>query len=774
MDDRPMKPREIDLNGPWQLQFGRQVQAARQMAQPEIPDGWTTLDAIVPGNVELDLIRAGQLPVDLDRGDNIYLLRGLEANQWWYRRQFELSAEHLSGTKWQLVLAGIDTLAAIWLNGAKLGVVENMLIPHRLDVTGVLRTGANEIVVGIDSPVLAARETPVAAGEWALENNWESLTIRKAAHGFGWDIMPRAVSAGLWRPVWLESQPETRFRDVYLATTAVNAARGSARLLVRWDAATPEWPLDDWSVCLAVSDPAGGVTRFEHQVPVICVHGLIECDVAGVEYWWPRGYGAQKLYEVCLELRDGQGRTRAEWTSRFGFRTVELRRTDLAGPEGEFAFVVNGERVFAKGTNWVPLDAFHSRDADRLAETLALVVDLNCNIVRCWGGNVYESERFFAECDAHGIMVWQDFALACALYPQTAEFHARIRAEAEAIIPLLRNHPSLVLWAGNNEIDAFYEFAKPTCDPNEDDEISRRVLATACRRLDPWRPYLPSSPYYSPALWKLGAPLDRRPEDHLWGPRDDFKGRFYGSSRCHFVSEIGYHGCPAVSSLERMMSPGRLWPWPGNDDWLTHAVRPMRRGAIHNGRIKLMADQIGVLFRAAPDRLEDFVFASQFSQAEAVKHFIELFRTAQGRRSGIIWWNVRDGWPQISDAVVDYYGARKIAYEVIRRVQTDVCVMVAEPERGAHRIVAVNDTRREVRLEAEIRTSRGVVFQGRGVIPPNGWTVLGTVAASPAPDFYRIEWRDGASAGRNHYLAGPRPFDLNTCRDWYRAAGLAG
>ena len=253
--------------------------------------------------------------------------------------------------------------------------------------------------------------------------------------------------------------------------------------------------------------------------------------------------------------------------------------------DGEFAFVVNGKRIFVKGSNWVPLDAFHSRDHQHLQKTMDMVADLNCNMIRCWGGNVYESNRFFERCDREGVMIWQDFSFACALYPQTPEFHNKVRREAEAIIPLLRNHPSLVLWAGNNEIDAFYTFAKPGCDPNVDDVISREVLASACRRLDPWRDYLPSSPYFGPELWKIGAPHDQRPEDHLWGPRDDFKGPFYTSSNAHFVSEIGYHGCPSRTSLEKMMTPENLWPWQENEEWLTHAVRPQPHGTAYNYRI---------------------------------------------------------------------------------------------------------------------------------------------------------------------------------------------
>ncbi len=756
------------------LKYGPQQQAAVRMADPEIPEEWEQLPAQVPGNVELDLIRAGKLPADLDRGNNIYKLRELENHQWWYSRTFEASALR-EGERCELVLEGVDTLASIWLNGERIATLENMLIPHRIDVTESVCSGENRLVVGIDSAVLAAREYPVHPGELALENAWESLHIRKAPHGFGWDIMPRMVSAGLWRGVYLERVPETRFRSVYTATPSVDVAKRSAWLRLNWDIESTQWPVDDWTVRLTISPIEGDAVVFQKDFPVLCLAACQRLDVKEIDLWWPKGSGRTALYRIRLELLDGTTRLLAVWEGRHGFRTVALERTDTttADGDGEFAFRVNGEKIFIKGTNWVPLDAFHSRDAERLEETLDRVVDLNCNMIRCWGGNVYEDQPFFDRCDEEGILVWQDFAFACALYPQAPEFLDKVRHEAETLIPLLRNHPCLALWAGNNEIDYSYHAALPKLDPNKADRISREVLATACRQADPWRDYLPSSPYFSSELWKLGCPDDRRPEDHLWGPRDDFKGCYYTSSSAHFVSEIGYHGCPARTSLEKMMTAENLWPRQGNDEWLTHAVRPQLRSTEFNYRIELMAHQIEVLFGAVPETLDDFICASQISQAEALKFFIERFRIGKGRRSGILWWNVRDGWPQISDGIVDYYGAKKAAYEVIKRVQQDVCVMLDEPVDGMHEVVAVNDTLDPVMLFATVSADGEERLDGGFKVPANGRLSLGWVSAYGVPVFYTIEWKCRGEFFNNHYLAGSRPFDLARCRRWYALAGLA-
>jgi beta-mannosidase len=223
-----------------------------------------------------------------------------------------------------------------------------------------------------------------------------------------------------------------------------------------------------------------------------------------------------------------------------------------------------------------------------------------------------------------------------------------------------------------------------------------------------------------------------------------------------------------------MMTPERLWPWKDNEEWLTHAVRPQPRGTAYNYRIPLMAGQVRLLFGGVPDGLDDFVFASQFSQAEALKFFIERFRMAKGLRSGILWWNVRDGWPQISDAVVDYYGERKLAYQVVRRVQRDVCVMLAEPQAGSQAVVAVNDTLRAVELQATVSCGGEALLDAKAGLPANSVVVLGGVRESAGRALRRIEWRCEGSVFRNHYLAGPRPFDLAECRSWYASEGIGG
>ena len=613
----------IKLDGIWKLSYGQQTQDAPATPQELAASYWPTIEAQVPGNVELDLINAQILPGDIERGDRIYALREFETCRWWYQTNFQTPTLE-AGQRLELVLDGLDCMGSIWLNGHEVGQTDNMLIPHRFDVTDFLNKDKNELAVRIDSAVLEGRRHECQPLEFAFQTNWEALNVRKAPHMYGWDIMPRLVSAGLWRSVRLETVEPTRWRSVYWTTIRAEPESGKATLCVDWDFVTDRLDIDDLLVRIRLTRNGRDVHSSEH--PVMSVHGRTMLELDNVEFWWPRGSGDQPLYDVTVELLDQN--VIDTYRGAIGIRTINLMRTPITTAEspGEFVFVVNGEKIFVKGTNWVPLDALHSRDSQHMKATCEMMADLNCNMVRCWGGNVYEDHEFFDFCDRNGVMVWQDFALSCAIYPQDDDFARRIRYEAAVIVKKLRNHASLALWAGNNEIDEIYSWGGFKLDPNTD-HISRKVLAEVVRQLDPMRDYLPSSPYRSPEIMQHEAdPYYLKPEDHLWGPRDNFKGPFYTGSPANFVSEIGYHGCPDPASLAEMMDPDYLWPWQDNEQWLTKAVRPHPDETAYNYRIQLMSSQIEVVFDALPDNLNDYALASQISQAEAKKFFIERWR----------------------------------------------------------------------------------------------------------------------------------------------------
>ena len=762
-------PLTLDLCGTWSFAYTQDnpVQGITGMEQAQHA-GLCFHEAQVPGNLELDLERNGLLN-DPFYGMNTTQLRELEFVHVWYVRRFRVDS--IPDCRAELVFEGIDCCASIFLNGALLGEVDNMLVEHIFDVTGQL-CQENELLVHVRPALLAAKDYPYPANVATFATGYESLYVRKAPHMYGWDIMPRAVSAGLWRPVSLRFRPVERIKALYLETSHLSSDRKRAELRLTYVAATQGSATDEYRLCLEGSCHH---SSFSETVKLFFDAGSHRFSLDAPQLWWPNGYGAPDLYKVhATLLKNGEELDRHEFN--FGIRSVRLERTSTttADGQGEFCFYLNGERVFAKGSNWVPLDAFHSRDLERTEPVIDLAVQAHCNILRCWGGNVYESDRFFDLCDVKGLMIWQDFAMGCAVYPQDEEFSRRIADESRKVIRRLRQHPSLILWAGDNECDLAYGWHGQG-DPNRN-VLTRKILPEILRQEDPHRPYLPSSPYVDDVAFKTGE--DYIPEYHIWGPRGYYKAEYYQKALCHFASEIGYHGCPSPESVRQFISPEHVWPYQNNPEWNLHSTAPVPGVSFtreENYRVELMANQIRELFGKVPDNLDDFSFASQATQAEAKKTFIEMFRAGKWRRTGIIWWNLMDGWPQFSDAVVDYYFRKKLAYDVITRSQQHLGLMLEEPVGCAQRLVASNDTLQSHLLDYKITDleSEKELVCGEAVALANQATPLAVIPYDPESQrFYLIEWKSELGEGRNHYLAGKPPFQLRQYREWLRKAGF--
>lgn len=758
----------FSLNGSdWMLSYWKQP--AEPVTSPEqMGDvGAKTIPAVVPGNVELDLVSAG-LADDPMTGGNVNGFRKWEGFQWCYSKTFRAPKIN-QGERLRLFFGGIDCLAEIWLNGIHVGSADNMLIEHAYDVTdAIVQGGANTLQVIIRSAVLEGQNHIL--GTFSIGNfpSEESTYTRKAPHMFGWDIMPRLVSAGLWRKVELQVLEPVRFEDVNYMTARLDTASRHVSLYVDAQVKMPFDKFDKTRIVYTLSRNGKQKYRYENAIVSPQFRSVMELDEA--DLWWPGGYGEPALYDAEAEIVDADGNVLAKDKKRIGLRTIALERNEINLPDapGKFCFIVNGERIFAHGTNWVPLDALHSRDKAHLAETIGMAVDLNCNIIRCWGGNVYEDDDFFDLCDENGILVWQDFVMGCTFYPQREDFARKIEEEVISVVMKLRNHPSLALWSGNNEDDAAlrWSMAPFNLDPNRD-VITRKVIPGVLYEFDPTRPYLPSSPYYSEEVYKHGGADEFLPENHLWGPRGYYKDPFYTDPKCSFVSEIGYHGCPNRESLEKMMTKGCVYPWvhdfQWNEEWLTKSVRRFPVQGQTNDRNNLMINQVRKVFGDVPRNLDDFIFASQSVQAEAMKYFIELWRSRKGDKNGIIWWNVRDGWPLISDAIVDYYGSKKMAYYFIRNVQKDVCVMINDSDGSGNPLVAVNDTRSSAEGKVkvvDVATGK-VAYSSDFCVPANGKSVIARLPECNEAGMWLIMYETGNVKLMNHYLCGKAPYDID-------------
>ena len=354
-------------------------------------------------------------------------------------------------------------------------------------------------------------------------------------------------------------------------------------------------------------------------------------------------------------------------------------------------------------------------------------------------------------------------------------FQARFRREAEIVVKERRQHACIALWAGDNENDSGYVgWWGLYRDPGQN-RLTREVLPQVLQRLDPHRPYLPSSPFITPSIVALKGNERIGPEQHLWGPRDYYKSNFYANNNACFASETGYHGCPAPKSIEKFISPDKIWPYHDNEEWQLHSTSPVPDMRLFDGRVQLMEKQVRELFGTVPDNLASYALASQISQAEAKKFFVELFRTMKWRRTGILWWNLMDGWPQFSDAIVDYYFNRKLAYQYLKRSQMPLCLVLREPSHWEQGLIACNDTRIDLKVRYSVtdQSSGQVVLEGEGTAWRDASTELGRIPFSMGSHrLYVIRWGSDLGTGANHYLAGNPPFDFAQYGSWMLGSGL--
>jgi Beta-galactosidase/beta-glucuronidase len=749
----------ISLDGDWRLAYGEHglFDCELTCVWDVTAAGLPVIAAVVPGNFELDLERAGVIG-EIYYGTNILDIQKYENYHMYYFCEFDYAPDGKYSDV--LFFEGLDCFAEVFVDGVKIGGCNNMLVEQVFEIPkSLLTSGKHELFVHITPAVVAARDIDLPPYVHAMRYSWDSLYVRKAPHMYGWDIMPRAVSGGIWKHVYIDRRPVNRIDDVFMYTNSVSENGGDAVVTFVYNAKILTGDIRRYKIRIFAHcvDKA-----FEVYTKMWHTSGDFRVTVHDAQLWYPRNYGAASLYNVTAELYfDDEIVDSVKFES--GIRIVQLNRTSTtdADGNGEFCFVVNGKKIFAMGTNWVPVDAFHSRDEERLPEILPMLDDIGCNIVRCWGGNVYENDLFYEYCDKNGIMVWQDFAMACAVYPQDAPFCKMLEDEVTSVVKRLRNHPCIALWAGDNECDQAYSWNfsgyAGTNDPNKN-VLTRKVIPGVLRNHDFTRPYLPSSPYIDEYAYSSGTAIS---EDHLWGSREYFKSDYYMNAVCHFASEMGYHACASPESLAKYIPEESLWAYSGSivDDpnWIAHCASPeIEKGVSpYYYRIGLMYRQVRTMFGDIPGNLNEFALASQISQAEAKKYFIERFRISKWRRTGIIWWNLIDGWPQISDAVVDYYLDKKVAYDYIKRSQTDFCMMFDEPRDGYLQLFAANDTESEKAVKFSVKDdANNVIFSGEFTVSAH---VSLPIERIPAPSdvgkFYFIEWDDGEKAGENHYVA---------------------
>ena len=720
-----------------------------------------SLSATVPSTVHSVLQDAGMIPGDLFKPGVENQLTWIGEQTWKWTTDFPAQEDWRTHEHVELVCDGLDTLAKVSINGSLVGQVENMFRRYRWDIRPWLRDGSNRIEIDFDALAPALREfstdPALVDGVEVAAMIGDVQKLRKMACNFGWDWGPKFPTVGPWKPIHIELRNGPRFETVRVDQRHAN---GRVELILE-----PEILDSDPSCHIEAGLFLNGasVGQFEGRRLVI----------DNPKLWWPLGLGEPTLYELRVHLV-GEEAVRDSWTRKIGLRRVQCRQLDDAIGRS-FEFVVNGVQVFATGANWIPDDIFPHRISEATyRQKLEAAARSNMNMMRVWGGGIYEPDCFYDLCDELGIMVWQDFMFACGLYPTFRDgWLENVRAEAEQQVKRLRHHASLVFWCGNNEIE--HNFVAQKWGPMKGmhssnamsfadyDRLFSGVLGATVRVHDPEKDYISASPH--DPVDRNRWPADRHGDNHYW------EAWFWGvpfidqrSSHHRFVSEFG---CQSLPSLAMMSQIGLDPDAPYSKD----AIAFYQRCGEGTERLETYLERE---FGALPATMGDAVWQSQIMQGLALKYAVEHWRTSGGRSRGALFWQFNDCWPAISWSVLDHLGHEKHSLPMVRRSYAPIMIAVIESRGGCCvQALAMNETARPVDVEfrssvfdmkgnllKSVRPESGTIQPG-GVVKDFGTIELmqeARAAGGPGNVFAHLELRmnGGTISSDCVFLAAPR------------------
>ena len=681
----------LNLGGDWRIRFTDYIRGKLEFATRDTTDDRRYIPATVPGEVHLDLWKAGII-ADPYVGTNVLAARWVEEMVWSYRREFDAPSEALAnGTRCWLDFQGLDLAATVVLNGIKVGEHANFFYPCRIDVTGKLRPARNVLAVHLDSGVHAVRDKPsegLAGRDFQLtKRNW----LRKPQCQFGWDWSQRLINVGIHKPVHLEwTTDPVRFDQlVPLAEVSPDLSQGTVR--VRWfveglrqgaEAQKAQVRLQMLGASIDM------VTDVEIKPGLNPIEATL--TVPTPLLWWPVNHGMPNRYSLKATLSI-DGRIVGERTTRIGFRRIVVNQDPHPDRGRYFIIEINNRPIFCKGGNFVPADMIFARlDRDRYAKLVDLALEENFNMLRVWGGGLYESDDFYDLCDEKGILVWQEFIYACARYPMTDQaFYDDAKREAVYQIRRLASHPSLIVWCGNNENEVgnwHWGYDKGVVLP--DYAFFHLTLRRLMQQEDPTRYYQPSSPFSPDAL---PPTQDDVGDQHPWSvgfANTDF--RDYRKMICRFPNEGGMLGPTALPTVRACLAGGDenigSFAWQIHDNSIDTWGEPSYTDNI-------ITQWLGKDIRGLS--VEEYVYWGGLVQGEALREYIENFRRRMFDSSSAIFWMYNDTWPAArSWTTVDYYLRRTPAFHPVRRAMAPVSVVLAE-EDGQVVVFGINESQRQ-------------------------------------------------------------------------------
>ncbi|MDR3146230.1 MAG: hypothetical protein LBU21_08125, partial [Treponema sp.] len=692
------------------------------------------LPAKVPGSVYSDLLNNKKMEDPFWR-DNEDKALALMENDFEYVNSFTVSRSMLNCDRIVLRCEGLDTLAELYLNGTLLGRADNMHRSWEFDVKKNLKKEENSLRIVFRSPTRFVRE---ADRKLKTDGSSDCLDgfpqLREAHCMFGWDWGPRLPDAGIWRDIKLLGIKTARIDSVYitqkhrkngvdlsleLVTDKVDPARfiaeSGGNAAARTAAARMSTAAEDLSYEVYITDPKGKVTRHGGSPKKI--------GIEKPELWWPNGFGAQALYTVKVVLLRKGGAELDSWEKRIGLRTMTVRRQKDKWGES-FAHEVNGVPIFAMGADYIPEDNILSRVTEqRTRKLLEQCVAANFNAIRVWGGGYYPNDFFYDICDELGLIVWQDFMFACAVYDLNPEFEKNIRAELTDTVKRIRHHPCLGLWCGNNEMEMFVDQGMWVGNPKQKADYIKMyeyIFPNILAEQDPAAFYWPASPSSGGSFDFPNDP--NRGDVHYWDvwhgnkPFSDYRNYFF-----RYASEFGFQSFPCLKTVES-------YTLPEDRNIFSYVMEKHQRNNAANGKIMNYLYQTFLY----PTGFDSLLYASQLLQAEAIKYGVEHFRRNRGRCMGAIYWQLNDIWPVASWASIDYFFRWKALHYYAKRFFSPLMISCHEegiltqntnvnaqpgPIEKSFSLSVANETMTERKLTVkwEIRDSAAAVLQEKTV-----------------------------------------------------------
>lgn len=624
--------KKFELNRSWKFsQSGENIGIKKNQLLP----------ATVPGTIHTDLLK-NKIIDDPYYSDNELRLDWITKCDWIYITEFNFNKKTDSNI--DLIFEGLDTICDIYLNNKKLGSTDNMFLTYKYNVKDILKS-KNILKVFIKSPVQYSISQEKKFGKLPVALNSSRVYIRKAQYSFGWDWGPSFPTSGIWRTVYLQEWKDAKLENITFNTNKLHKKYAEVEVGIALNVRSQK------NLMLQVSISNRNFIQ-ENKIKISSLNDYkTKFRIENPKLWWPNGEGEQNLYQLDVKILDDD-KVIDRIKKNIGIRTIKLITKEKSNQT--FKLKVNDKDIYAKGVNWIPSDSFLPRvSTEKYSKLLSLAKNANVNIVRVWGGGVYEDSEFYNLCDQLGLLVWQDFMFACASYPEYSDFIEKVKEEIKQNVLRIQHHACLAILCGNNENEwIWFQEQKSSYKEMPGYNIYHKVIPKLLKQIDPGHAYWPSTPFGfddDPNSFISG----NTHQWNIWSRWIDYDE--VKNDKSLFVTEFGFQGPANKNTLEKYIAK--------KDRYITSEIFEHHNKQVEGPErvLKFLAGHLPV-----KTDWDDYLYLTQLNQGLALKTCLEHWRT-NGKTNGSIIWQINDSWPVVSWSIIDYEMNPKLSYYFVKK-----------------------------------------------------------------------------------------------------------